>query len=237
MEPITFCQRCRGMKVGWNRKYILHCLVCRELVSKSLKFISVTAILSSLIFAFPISTGVVFSDPDTRTEVQPPIVTEAPFIPTKDPAVPSIEHFLSAYGVDARQLDRVSAAIVQSSRKYNLDPKLVASIVVVESRANPFAISDSSSVGIMQIHLPTWGPIADEENINLFKVEDNVAFGVRILKGYVTRFGLWPGVMRYKGWTDVADSQQKADDYVQKVKRIYAPQSVSEKPVSEPVLQ
>ena len=27
MQPFAFCNRCRGMKVGWNRRYILHCLI------------------------------------------------------------------------------------------------------------------------------------------------------------------------------------------------------------------
>jgi len=221
---------------------MVHCLVCRELFSKSFKLLVITAILSSLIFIFPVSTGVVFSETDTnpKADVEIPISTAASFMSDKDLAVPSIEHFLSVYGVDSHQLSRVAAAIVQSSHKYNLDPKLVASIVIVESHANPFAISDSSSIGIMQIHLPTWGQTADDENINLFKVEDNVAFGVRILKGYVNRFGLWPGIMRYKGWTDGTDSQQKAADYADKVKRIYQPESISAvtaQPVSDPAVQ
>ena len=70
----------------------------------------------------------------------------------------------------------------------------------------------------MQIHLPTWGRQADREGINLFKIEDNVDFGVRILKDYVHRFGLWEGVKRYNGWSpDNPDSSQAADDYVAKV--------------------
>ena len=64
-------------------------------------------------------------------------------------------------------------------------PRLVASIIIVESRANPFAISESDSVGIMQIHLPTWGRSPTEQGINLFKIEDNVDLGVRILSGYI----------------------------------------------------
>src|SRR6185295_6136241 len=121
----------------------------------------------------------------------------------------------------------VSKAIVDSGKKYNLDPRLIAAIVIVESRANPFAISEADSVGVMQIHLPTWGPIADRENINLFKVEDNVRLGARILSGYVTRYGLWDGVMRYNGWNDNPESEQHAAEYMEKVKTIYQPQSVS----------
>jgi hypothetical protein len=56
-----------------------------------------------------------------------------------------------------------------SGQKYHIDPKLVASIVIVESGADPFAVSTAESVGIMQIHLPTWGRVADKENINLLR--------------------------------------------------------------------
>ena len=95
--------------------------------------------------------------------------------------------------------------------------------MIVESRANPFAISDRESIGIMQIHLPTWGETVDQEGINLFKVEDNIDFGVRILKQYVDRYGLWQGVKRYKGWNpDSPVSEQNAEEYVEKIQRIYA---------------
>src|SRR5439155_21462588 len=121
--------------------------------------------------------------------------------PMLDPSVRTIDHLLSIYGVDPDRRARTSKAVVESGKKYNLDPKLIAAIVIVESGANPFAISESNSVGVMQIHLPTWGSTADRENLKLFKIEDNVAFGTRILKGYVAKYGLWDGVMRYKGWT------------------------------------
>ena len=73
----------------------------------------------------------------------------------------------------------------------------------------------------MQIHLRTWGQIADEQDINLFKVEDNVDFGARILHDYVAANGLWEGVARYRGKNDTPESQQSAAEYVQKVQRIY----------------
>jgi len=96
--------------------------------------------------------------------------------------------------------------------------------MIVESRANPFAISTSDSIGIMQIHLPTWGSTADKEDINLFKIEDNVDFGVRILRDYIRHHGLWDGVKRYKGWnSENPVSMQSVDDYVQKVQRLYFP--------------
>ena len=162
MQPIAFCNRCRGMKVGWNRRYILHSLICREWVSKSCKLLILTVVLSSFIFAFPISTEVVLSSlPEAR--IQTPVV-EASVVTLPTPAVDSVEKMLARYGVDSKLRTRVAQAIVASGRKYNVEPRLVASIMIVESRANPFAVSESDSIGIMQIHLPTWGTMADNRS-------------------------------------------------------------------------
>ena len=57
MEPIVFCGRCRGMRVGLNKAYIFHCLVCREMALRSAKSLFFTGVLSSLIFAFPINSA------------------------------------------------------------------------------------------------------------------------------------------------------------------------------------
>ena len=219
MQPIAFCNRCRGMKVGWNRRYILHSMICREWISRSCKLLILTAVLSSFIFAFPIPTEFVLSQFPQEQAATP--VVEASFVPLPTPSVDAVERMLSKYGVDADLRTRVAEAIVASSRKYNVEPRLVASIMIVESRANPFAISEADSIGIMQIHLPTWGQVADKQGINLFKIEDNVDLGVRILKGYIAQHGVWEGVARYKGWTEDPLSQQAANEYVGKVQRIY----------------
>jgi len=142
--------------------------------------------------------------------------------PSVSPAFRAIDAFLKTYQVDDSHRGRVAEAIVETARKYDLDARLIASIMIVESRANPFAISNADAIGIMQIHLPTWGREADKEGINLFKIEDNVDFGARILKDYVRRFGLWEGVKRYKGWNpDSRDSLESAEEYAAKVQRTY----------------
>ena len=220
MQPVAFCCRCRGMKVGWNRKYALHCLVCKGWVWASLRSLSAFALVSFLIFAFPTSTELVFSNLQGVGELSDPLVP-APSDGVVDPAVAAIDHLLSRYGVHAAKRERIAQAVVHSSRMYNVDPRLVTSVMIVESRANPLAISDAESVGIMQIHLPTWGDTIQQENINLFRIEDNVDFGVRILSGYIRRYGLRDAVRRYNGWSDSAESQAQADVYADKVMRIY----------------
>ena len=220
MQPIAFCNRCRGMKVGWNKRYILHCLACQEWVSKSYKLLILTAVLSSFVFAFPVTTGIVLTDP-ARPKIAVAAVGASLLPLPKAEISAKVEKMLAGYGVEKERLARVTQAIMASSLKYHVDPKLVASIVIVESGANPFAVSDMDSVGVMQIHLGTWAHVADTENINLFKIEDNVDFGVRILRDYIAGNGIWEGVARYNGRLDTPESQQAADDYVRKVQGIY----------------
>jgi len=219
MQPIAFCNRCRGMKVGYNKRYVLHCLLCRNWIARTSKLLVLSAVLLSFTFRYPISTGLMrdISQSDQGT------VSEASFMPTvPEPGqVASISELLARYGVDASQRDRVAKAISASSLKYNVDPKLVASVIIVESGANPFAVSDSNAVGIMQIHLPTWGLLAEKQGINLFKIEDNADLGVQILSGYIKSYGEWGGVAHYLGQTDEPGSQRAAAEYVQKVQKVY----------------
>src|SRR5215467_12628952 len=220
MQPIAFCSRCRGMRVGWNARYVLHCLSCEQWLSKSTKLLIFTILLSVLVLGFPTPSAYVFSGSSIHG------VQEAgfhmPLLAAIDPAVTSTKTFLKRYNVNEALCDRIASAIVKSSRKYDIDPKRVASIMIVESHANPFAISHLDAIGIMQIHLPTWGRTAEQEGINLFKIEDNVDFGVRILRDYVRQFGLWEGVKRYNGLsTEKPDGPQIAEDYLAKVQNIY----------------
>ena len=70
--------------------------------------------------------------------------------------------------------------------------------------------------------MPTWGRTADREGINLFKIEDNIDFGARILKNYIRQFGLWEGVKRYNGCApEDPASEQSVPEYVAKVQRVY----------------
>jgi soluble lytic murein transglycosylase-like protein len=219
------------MKVGWNGRYIFHCLVCLQWVFKSVRLSALATAVLVIIFAFPIPTGIGVADVSASSEVQPAVL-QASLVPVSvlsrsttpavsPAAVAVIDSMLAKYNIRQTQRERVARAVVASSRKYNLDSKLVASIVIVESGVDPHAISEAHSIGLMQIHLPTWGSVADKQGIDLFKIEDNVELGSKILKGYISKFGLWDGVAHYTGSTDAPESQQAAADYVRKVQKIY----------------
>ena len=157
------------------------------------------------------ATGFFGKMPDTTPRISRP-----------DSAINAIDSLLEKFNVDNARRKRVAQAIVRSSHTHNVDARLVASILIVESRGNPFAISHSDAVGIMQIHVPTWARTVDEEGINLFKIEDNIDFGVRILKKYVTQYGHDEGIKRYNGWiVGDSESEQNAEAYLQRVQRVY----------------
>ena len=226
MQGIGFCNRCRGMTVGWNRRYIIHCLRCKQRISKPCKLLILTMLVGFLVVTIQTPSAFLYSDLDVHPVLPNPVV-RASVVSLDSSGVQAMESFLALHHVDGSHIRRAAEAIVDSSRKYNIDSRLVASIMIVESRANPFAISDRESIGIMQIHLPTWGETADQEGINLFKVEDNVDFGVRILKQYTDRYGLWQGVKRYKGWNpDSPVSMQNAEEYAEKIQRMYSSKKI-----------
>jgi soluble lytic murein transglycosylase-like protein len=227
MQPrIAFCTRCRGMRVGWNTRYIFHCLLCKQVLRNTSRLRSLAILTAALLFAFPESATVLSSDILSSDRPEQP-VPEAPVrasirVMSAGPAVGSIEAFLDLHGVREVNRSRLAESIVTSARKYNLNPRLIASIMIIESHGNPFAISGKDAIGIMQIHLPTWGHTADREGINLLKIEDNIDFGARILKNYICQFGLWEGVKRYNGFVaGNPTSEQFAQEYVAKVQRVY----------------
>jgi len=206
------------MKVGWNRRYILHSLLCKPWRRHSSSLAGLLILPFLLLLAFPEPSTPAF--PADKPAAVPQQKVAAPVAAPVRPEIESLEAFLKRYEVANR--GRLAESILNSAKKYNLNPKLIASVVIIESRGNPFAISGKDAVGIMQIHLPTWGLTADREGVNLLKIEDNVDFGARILKDYTRQFGMWEGVKRYNGFfTDDPVSEQSAREYMEKVQKIY----------------
>jgi hypothetical protein len=55
MAPrITFCSRCRGMRAGWNKRYVSHWLFCKHWLRKSFELTALAGVLTgSLLVASP----------------------------------------------------------------------------------------------------------------------------------------------------------------------------------------
>jgi soluble lytic murein transglycosylase-like protein len=223
---IAFCHRCRGMRVGWNRRYVFHFLRCRSWRRNSSRLAALAVLTAALLILVPEPGGSVLSGRQLAQPIQKNSLQR--IVVPVSPAVRSIDAFLEQNEIRASDRRRLAESIVTSALKHDLSPRLIASIIIVESRGNAFAISGKDAVGIMQIHLATWGQTADREGINLFRIEDNIDFGARILKTYVRQFGLWEGVKRYNGFiADNPTSVQSAEEYVGRVQRVYEFQSAT----------
>lgn len=219
MRAVGFCGRCRGMVVGWNMKYLVHLWSC-DPGRYSVRSLAYAAVTLLLITGFPTVTHQASGAGEPRPSAVESLSDSEPSAELPDTAVAAIEDVIGRHArVSAENKLRIARAVVESSRKYDVDPFLVASILLVESSANPFAISNRDAVGIMQIHVPTWGAVAVAERLSLFRIEDNIDLGTRILKDYTRRHGVWQGVLRYLG---ASDTSEEGETYVRRVQTIYS---------------
>jgi hypothetical protein len=225
MQPkmkIAICVRCGGMKQGWNKRYMKHWLWCKQGFRKSARVGGVVAVVATLALGFPEPSASVSSNSVPRIAQPVPQVSVSETEKVIARQVRSMTAFLENHKVDEENRERLAEALVASGRKYSLNPKLLASVMIVESRGNPFAISGQDAVGVMQVHLPTWGETADREDVNLLKIEDNVDFGARILKEYVERFGISEGLRRYNGYIPGEPAwEESSQRYLDKVQHVY----------------
>lgn len=84
--------------------------------------------------------------------------------------------------------------IIIASKKYNLDPILIASIINVESYYNPRAKSNKNAIGLMQIKLSTanyMNELDNRDNIDendLFSIETNIDYGCQYMRYLLDKF-------------------------------------------------
>ena len=91
---------------------------------------------------------------------------------------------------------RVEAAIVREARRNGLDPLLVAAVIQVESRFDPFAVSGVGACGLMQLMPPTAQWLLDKDHdandklrpAHLFNPVLNIELGTTYLAQLMDRF-------------------------------------------------
>ena len=94
------------------------------------------------------------------------------------------------WGDDRRH---VLAAIVRESRRRGLDPLMVAAVIEIESRFDPFAVSPAGAYGLMQLMPPTAqelfvGRKASLKTAHLFNPVLNIELGTAYIGQLLHRF-------------------------------------------------
>ena len=108
------------------------------------------------------------------------------------------------------ELQRIGAAVLRYSEKYDLDPELVTAVLLVESSARPWARSPKGAQGLMQVMPHMTRPMGMAGNLST--IETNVEAGCRILAGNIRRLGEEDGISAYF-W----GSRIRGDGYLRRV--------------------
>jgi soluble lytic murein transglycosylase-like protein len=114
-----------------------------------------------------------------------------------------------------RDVERIAAAVQRYSAKYALDAELVTAILVVESRARPWARSPKGAVGLMQVMPHMMLPLGLAGNAST--IESNVEAGCWILHNNISRLGEDRGISAYFWGSDI-----RGLSYLEKVREARA---------------
>jgi len=123
---------------------------------------------------------------------------------------------------------RVMAALVRESRRNGLDPALVAAVILVESRFDPFAVSSVGARGLMQIMPPTAQWLLEKESepvrirpAQLFNPVLNIELGTSYLAHLMGRFDgdLTRALIAYNAGPSVARALRRGSESWRRLER------------------
>lgn len=100
-----------------------------------------------------------------------------------------------------RELERIAAAVIRYSARYELDAGLVVGVIMAESSARPWARSPKGAMGLMQVMPYMMGSL--DVAGNLTSVESNVEAGCMILADNIRRLGERRGILAYFWGNDI----------------------------------
>ena len=130
----------------------------------------------------------------------------------------------------------IDEAVDKASKKYNVDKKLIMSVINQESSFNPNSVSSVGAQGLMQLMPSTARDLGVK---NAFDVEQNVEGGTKYLKGLLDMYGnskemalaaynAGPGAVKNRGMhnaNEVYKMPAETQDYVQKIIKNYNKQA------------
>jgi hypothetical protein len=114
--------------------------------------------------------------------------------------VAPVEEILSPYHHDGDFVREVSLALVAEGERVGMDPRALASVLLVENPwLDPHIRSSAGAVGLMQVmpfHAGRWGC----EEGDLTDIRANICHGARIFASYLERYGdLDRALLAYNG--------------------------------------
>ncbi|BAI80611.1 conserved hypothetical protein [Deferribacter desulfuricans SSM1] len=93
--------------------------------------------------------------------------------------------FVSGIPTKIKDMDKINKTVESVSKKHMVDPLLIHAVIKVESKYNPFAISKTGAMGLMQLMPKTFFSLGFE---NPFDIEQNIEAGTMYLSTLLKRF-------------------------------------------------
>ena len=103
-----------------------------------------------------------------------------------------------------KRAERFAEIVIEAAKKFNIDPYVIAAIIVHESTVNANAVSKGGDYGLMQIHWKAhYKTLQQRFNIKsskgLFDARINIFFGTEIFADCMKKSSTdeWGALMRY----------------------------------------
>jgi len=95
---------------------------------------------------------------------------------------------------------KLIVTVADEAVKADVDPRVLAATIAVESACNQYATSSKGAIGLAQIMPKIWkGSYDFEKQYNLLNPQDNIHVGASILGALVKQYGVSNGLRRYNG--------------------------------------
>ncbi|OIQ00213.1 MAG: hypothetical protein AUK35_03505 [Zetaproteobacteria bacterium CG2_30_46_52] len=135
--------------------------------------------------------------------------------PIRDAWVERVSQRIVIFGNSEHEAKEIARWVWVYSQRHEIRPELILALITVESRFDPFAVSNVGALGLMQV-MPFWKDSIGAPNDNLFDVATNIRYGCAILKHYLTKYrtetralAAYNGSLGYKKYPNKIFSQIK----------------------------
>lgn len=96
----------------------------------------------------------------------------------------SVLNKISPFKIESSEAAEILTNAYRYALAADIPPELVLAIIETESSFNRFAVSKVGAQGLMQV-MPFWKETSGSISDNLFNIETNIAYGVRIYAYYL----------------------------------------------------
>jgi soluble lytic murein transglycosylase-like protein len=152
-----------------------------------------TRVVTLILLAALLMSGTRVERAEQPVSAASPVVASAPTNFDETQLMRFLERENAA--LSPNEIQRIAAAVIRYSARYELDPVLVTQVLWVESRARPWVRSPLGAVGLMQV-MPHMAAGLDLSG-SLAAIETNIEAGCWILADNIRRLGEEDGISAY----------------------------------------